>query len=123
MYNDFIQICRIEHHQIRIIRIKNLLNRLPKHNYETLKYLTAHLRRVAAAYQHNKMTIKNLCIAFSQSIIRHNEANCETIRSDHMLQSLLIELILIYVCFNFSKNKKKNLFLNLIQKKIARLVV
>lgn len=97
LYNDFIQICRIEHHQIRIIGIKKLLNRLPKHNYETLKYLSAHLRRVAAAYQHNKMTIKNLCIAFAQSIIRHNDANCETIKTDHMLQSLLIELILIYV--------------------------
>ena len=43
------------------------------------------------------MTIKNLCIAFSQSLIRLNEANCETIKSDHVSQSLLIELILIYV--------------------------
>lgn len=97
LYNEFIQVCRFEHHQIRIVGVKKLLNKLPRHNYETLKYLTAHLRRVAAAYQHNKMTIKNLSIAFSQSIIRHNEANCETIRTDHLAQSLLIELILIYV--------------------------
>ena len=99
LYNEFIQVCRIDHHHIRLIAIKKLLRKLPIHNYETLKYLTAHLRRVAAAYQHNKMTIKNLCIAFSQSIVRHNDANCETIKTDHVAQSLLIELILIYVRF------------------------
>lgn len=96
-YNEFIQMCRIEHHHIRLIAIKKLLRKLSIYNYETLRYLSAHLRRVAAAYQHNKMTIKNLCIAFSQSLIRLNEANCETIKSDHVSQSLLIELILIYV--------------------------
>lgn len=96
LYGDFIQVCRIDHHHIRLIAVKKLLRKLPIYNYETLKYLAAHLRRVAAAYQHNKMTIKNICIAFSQSIVRHNEANCETIKTDHVLQSLLIELILIY---------------------------
>ena len=97
MYGDFIQVCRIEHHHIRLVAIKKLLRQLSIYNYETLKYLTAHLRRVASAYQHNKMTIKNLCIAFSQSIVRLNDANCETIKTDHMTQSLLIEIILIYV--------------------------
>jgi hypothetical protein len=43
------------------------------------------------------MNVKNLCIAFSQSIVRHNDANCETIRSDHVQQSLLVEIILTYV--------------------------
>ncbi|CAF0861331.1 unnamed protein product, partial [Brachionus calyciflorus] len=109
LYNEFIQICRYDNHQIRIIGIKKLLNRLPKHNYETLKYLTAHLRRVAAAYQHNKMTIKNLSIAFSQSIIRHNDANCETIRSDHLLQSFLIEIILSYHDWLFDQSQNENI--------------
>jgi hypothetical protein len=97
LYSDFIQVCRIDHHQIRLMAIRKLLRKLPVHNFEALKYLSAHLRRVAAAYQHNKMTIKNLCIAFSQSIVRHKDANCETIRLDHVAQSLLIELIIIYV--------------------------
>jgi hypothetical protein len=73
------------------------LNKLPQHNYETIKYLSAHLRRVAAAFYYNKMTIKNLSISFSQSIVRHNEANSEQIRIDHMYQSLVVELLLIYV--------------------------
>ncbi len=95
---------------MRLVSIKRLLNQLPKYNYETLKYLSAHLRRVAASYQHNKMTIKNLCIAFSQSIIRHNDANCETIKTDHMLQSLLVETVLVYVSiFIFDNLRKKPL--------------
>ncbi len=99
-YNEFIHVSRIEDHQTRLVAIKRLLHhRLAACNFETLKYLTAHLRRVAAAFQHNKMTIKNLCIAFSQSIVRHNDANCETIKADHVSQSLIIELMLIYVGF------------------------
>jgi|LakMenE18May11ns_1017448.scaffolds.fasta_scaffold7182246_1 hypothetical protein len=43
------------------------------------------------------MTVKNICIAFSQSIVRHNDANCETIKTDHLQQSLLIEIVLTYV--------------------------
>jgi hypothetical protein len=97
LYNDLIQACRVEPHHQRLAGIKKLLRQLPKTNYETMKYLSAHLRRVAASYQHNKMTIKNICIAFSQSIIRHNEANCETIKTDHMLQSHLMENVLAYV--------------------------
>lgn len=103
-YNEFIQMSKITNHHNRLVGIKKLLHRLSMYNFETLKYLTAHLRRVAAAYQHNKMTIKNICIAFSQSIIRHNEANCETIKADHLNQSLLIELMLVYHDWLFEPN-------------------
>ena len=48
------------------------------------------------------MTVKNICIAFSQSIVRHNDANCETIKTDHLQQSLLIEIILTYVSVPYS---------------------
>ncbi len=96
-----IHACRIDNHHMRLIAIKKLLKRLPIYNYETIKYLSAHLRRVASAYQHNKMTIKNLAIAFSQSIVRFNDANCERIKSDHLAQSFLIELVIVYVIFNF----------------------
>lgn len=100
--------CRIDQHHMRLIAIKKLLRRLSIYNYETLRFLSAHLRRVAAAHQHNKMTIKNLCIAFSQSLIRLNEANCETIKSDHVSQSLLIELILIYHDWLFDSTHTDN---------------
>lgn len=76
--------------------IRKLLRQLPIHNFETMKYLCSHLRKVAASYQQNKMTIKNISISFSQSIIRLNEASCETIKSDHIQQTLLVELLLTY---------------------------
>ena len=95
-YAELILTAKIDHHQTRLLGLRRLLHNLPGHNFETLKYLSAHLRRVAASYQTNKMTVKNLCIAFSQSIIRHNEASCETIKADHVNQSLIIELMLIY---------------------------
>lgn len=97
LYGEFLNACQIESHQMRLLAIKKLLTRLPQHNYETIKFLSAHLRRVAAAYYYNKMTIKNLSISFSQSIVRHNLANSEQIRSDHIYQSNILELWLIYV--------------------------
>jgi hypothetical protein len=42
------------------------------------------------------MTIKNISISFSQSIVRLNEASYETIKSDHIHQTLLVELLLTY---------------------------
>ena len=100
-YHELIQMSKIDNHHTRLLNIKKLLHKFSAYNFETLKYLSAHLRRVAAAYQHNKMTIKNLCIAFSQSIIRHNDASCETIKADHLNQSLIIEIMLVYVSSPF----------------------
>jgi hypothetical protein len=76
LYNEFIQYCRIEHHHLRLMSIKKLMRQMPINNYETLKYLSAHLRRVAGAHQHNKvrlgdsiLSVSNVCFDSNHNVI------------------------------------------------------
>ncbi|XP_036097002.1 GEM-interacting protein isoform X2 [Molossus molossus] len=54
-----------------VIRLlKTLLMQLPDSNYNTLRHLVAHLFRVAAQYEENKMSANNLGIVFGPTLLR-----------------------------------------------------
>ncbi|XP_040597965.1 GEM-interacting protein isoform X2 [Mesocricetus auratus] len=54
-----------------IIRsLKTLLVQLPDSNYSTLRHLVAHLFRVAARFEENKMSANNLGIVFGPTLLR-----------------------------------------------------
>lgn len=55
MYKTFIETNRIDGSRERLIALRNLLRKLPDTNYETLKYLAIHLRKVAAYGSVNKV--------------------------------------------------------------------
>ncbi|XP_028712732.1 GEM-interacting protein [Peromyscus leucopus] len=50
--------------------LKTLLGRLPDSNYNTLRHLVAHLFRVAARFEENKMSANNLGIVFGPTLLR-----------------------------------------------------
>nr|XP_015844415.1 GEM-interacting protein [Peromyscus maniculatus bairdii] len=50
--------------------LKTLLGRLPDSNYSTLRHLVAHLFRVAARFEENKMSANNLGIVFGPTLLR-----------------------------------------------------
>ncbi|KAM5232424.1 GEM-interacting protein isoform 2-T2 [Hipposideros larvatus] len=54
-----------------VIRLlKTLLVQLPDSNYNTLRHLVAHLFRVAAQFEENKMSANNLGIVFGPTLLR-----------------------------------------------------
>ncbi|XP_019592589.2 GEM-interacting protein isoform X1 [Rhinolophus sinicus] len=54
-----------------VIRLlKTLLTQLPDSNYNTLRHLVAHLFRVAAQFEENKMSANNLGIVFGPTLLR-----------------------------------------------------
>mgnify|MGYP001792797765 CR=1 FL=1 len=55
MYKRFIETNRIENSRERLVALRDLLHQLPDSNYETLKYLAIHLRKVAAHGEANKV--------------------------------------------------------------------
>ncbi|XP_006886022.1 PREDICTED: GEM-interacting protein [Elephantulus edwardii] len=56
---------------LEVIRsIKTLLAQLPDSNYNTLRHLVAHLFRVAAQFEENKMSANNLGIVFGPTLLR-----------------------------------------------------
>nr|XP_057916578.1 rho GTPase-activating protein 21 isoform X2 [Doryrhamphus excisus] len=74
-YSDFIEANRIEDPVERLKVLKRLLHELPDHHYETLKFLSAHLKTVADNSEKNKMEPRNLAIVFGPTLVRTTEDN------------------------------------------------
>ncbi|TRY58511.1 hypothetical protein DNTS_004924 [Danionella cerebrum] len=74
-YGDFIDANRIEDPVERLKVLKRLLHELPDHHYETLKFLSAHLKTVADSSEKNKMEPRNLAIVFGPTLVRTSEDN------------------------------------------------
>ncbi|KAI1901361.1 hypothetical protein AGOR_G00033580 [Albula goreensis] len=74
-YADFIEANRTEDAVERLKVLKNLLHQLPDHHYETLKFLSAHLKTVSENCEKNKMEPRNLAIVFGPTLVRTSEDN------------------------------------------------
>ncbi|KAM4687931.1 rho GTPase-activating protein 21 isoform 2-T2 [Discoglossus pictus] len=74
-YNDFIEANRKEDPVERLKTLKTLIINLPGHHYETLKFLSAHLKTVAENSEKNKMEPRNLAIVFGPTLVRTSEDN------------------------------------------------
>ncbi|NXU52459.1 RHG21 protein, partial [Turnix velox] len=48
---------------------------LPEHHYETLKFLSAHLKTVSENSEKNKMNPRNLAECFGLKLLRTSDAN------------------------------------------------
>lgn len=93
-------------HQVLLNNIKDILHKLPRYNFETLKYLCEHLRRVCAYQYVNKMTLANISKSVGPSLFSENSKNeNETISMNETISSAMkilqsqysiIELIIIY---------------------------
>ncbi|XP_057587472.1 rho GTPase-activating protein 21 isoform X2 [Hippopotamus amphibius kiboko] len=74
-YADFIEANRKEDPLDRLKTLKRLIHDLPEHHYETLKFLSAHLKTVAENSEKNKMEPRNLAIVFGPTLVRTSEDN------------------------------------------------
>ncbi|XP_055003364.1 rho GTPase-activating protein 21 isoform X1 [Sorex araneus] len=74
-YADFIEANRKEDPLDRLRTLKRLIHDLPEHHYETLKFLSAHLKTVAENSEKNKMEPRNLAIVFGPTLVRTSEDN------------------------------------------------
>ncbi|XP_051784898.1 rho GTPase-activating protein 21-like isoform X3 [Erpetoichthys calabaricus] len=74
-YSDFIDANRTEDPVERLKTLKRLLYELPEHHFETLKFLSAHLKTVAENSEKNKMEPRNLAIVFGPTLVRTSEDN------------------------------------------------
>ncbi|KAM9308058.1 rho GTPase-activating protein 21 [Gastrophryne carolinensis] len=74
-YNDFIDANRKEDPNERLKTLRNLVQDLPIHHYQTLKFLCTHLKTVAENSEKNKMEPRNLAIVFGPTLVRTSEDN------------------------------------------------
>uniref|UniRef100_A0A8C2ZL97 Rho GTPase activating protein 21 n=1 Tax=Cyclopterus lumpus TaxID=8103 RepID=A0A8C2ZL97_CYCLU len=74
-YADFIEANRTEDSVERLKELKRLIQELPDHHFETLKFLCAHLKKVSENCEKNKMEPRNLAIVFGPTLVRTSEDN------------------------------------------------
>ncbi|XP_041451553.1 serine-rich adhesin for platelets isoform X3 [Drosophila obscura] len=77
----------------RIVLLREIVESLPRHPYETMKHLIRHLCRVSDNCEVNRMEPKNLAIIFGPSIIRTPNDTLETAVKDMKHQCRIVELL------------------------------
>ncbi|XP_013919156.1 PREDICTED: rho GTPase-activating protein 15-like [Thamnophis sirtalis] len=92
-FEQFVEAIKIQEHDSQVKAIKDLVQRLPRPNYDTMKILFAHLQKIAAKENMNLMSSQSLGIVFGPTLLRpEKETGSMAI---HMLyQNQLIELML-----------------------------
>uniref|UniRef100_A0A671KPD3 Rho GTPase-activating protein 21-like n=1 Tax=Sinocyclocheilus anshuiensis TaxID=1608454 RepID=A0A671KPD3_9TELE len=96
-YSNFIDANRMEDPVERLKTLKRLIHELPDHHYETLKFLSAHLKTVSENCEKNKMEPRNLAIVFGPTLVRTSEDNM-THMVTHMPDQYKIVETLIQQC-------------------------
>ncbi|KAJ8396787.1 hypothetical protein AAFF_G00013860 [Aldrovandia affinis] len=103
-YADFIEGNRTEDPVERLKVLKRLLHELPDHHYETLKFLSAHLKMVADNAEKNKMEPRNLAIVFGPTLVRTSEDNMTHMVTHMPDQYKIVETLIQHYCWFFTED-------------------
>ncbi|XP_026093333.1 rho GTPase-activating protein 21-like [Carassius auratus] len=106
-YADFIDANRIEDPVERLKVLKRLLHELPDHHYETLKFLSAHLKTVAENSEKNKMEPRNLAIVFGPTLVRTSEDNMTHMVTHMPDQYKIVETLIQHYDWFFTEEGEK----------------
>ncbi|XP_070506165.1 rho GTPase-activating protein 21 isoform X2 [Chironomus tepperi] len=101
LYGNFIEADKKPEHSQRFQELKSLLGKLPRHNYETLKHLIAHLYKVSDNASVNLMEPRNLAIVFGPSIVRKSNDSLEMVVKDMRHQCQIVESLISHYGYFF----------------------
>ncbi|XGW13797.1 hypothetical protein V3C99_000247 [Haemonchus contortus] len=104
LYPFFIDANRIANHHNRLHKLRNLLRKLPRHHYATLRYLIFHLAEITKNSEVNKMETRNLALMFGPSIVRPSDDNMATMVTHMSDQCKIIETLIHYHEWMFDDN-------------------
>eukprot|EP00062_Callorhinchus_milii_P018568 gi/632972180/ref/XP_007902532.1/ PREDICTED: rho GTPase-activating protein 23 isoform X2 [Callorhinchus milii] len=107
-YGDFIEANRLEDSAERLQTFKKLLRNLPEHYYETLKFLTGHLKTVADHSEKNKMEPRNLALVFGPTLVRTSEDNMIDMVTHMQDRYKIIETLIQHYEWFFSEDQDKD---------------
>ncbi|XP_077514456.1 rho GTPase-activating protein 23-like isoform X2 [Amblyomma americanum] len=102
LYPRFIAAARVPQGAQRLAALRALVHELPMHNFETLKFLMQHLKKVVAHSETNKMEARNLAIVFGPTLVRTADNSMLTMITDMSHQCHITEALINYVDYVFS---------------------
>ena len=95
LYEQFIEASRLLNIEERIAGLKRCVAAMPVSHREVLKYLLAHLTRVASLASMNKMEIPNIAIVFGPTLMRPRVETATTLMNIG-LQNGVVEQMLLH---------------------------
>lgn len=102
LYPRFIAAARVPQGAQRLAALRALVHELPVHNFETLKFLMQHLKKVVAHSETNKMEARNLAIVFGPTLVRTADNSMLTMITDMSHQCHITEALINYADYVFS---------------------
>uniref|UniRef100_A0A147BSQ5 Putative rho gtpase-activating protein 21 isoform x3 n=1 Tax=Ixodes ricinus TaxID=34613 RepID=A0A147BSQ5_IXORI len=100
-YARFIAAARGTQGAQRLAALRALVHELPIHNFETLKFLMQHLKKVVAHSTTNKMEARNLAIVFGPTLVRTADNSMLTMITDMSHQCHITEALINYADYVF----------------------
>ncbi|XP_014796602.1 PREDICTED: rho GTPase-activating protein 15 [Calidris pugnax] len=92
-FEQFVEAIKIQDNATRIKSIRSLVKKLPRPNYDTMKILFEHLKKIAAKESVNLMSTQSLGIVFGPTLLRPEKETGNM--AVHMLyQNQIVELML-----------------------------
>ncbi|XP_060835837.1 rho GTPase-activating protein 21-B isoform X9 [Rhopalosiphum padi] len=101
MYPHFIEADKIEDPVQRMVKLRELVHKLPDHHFETLRYLLMHLKKIVQHSGVNKMEARNLAIVFGPTLVHSADDNMVTMVTDMSHQCRIVESLILQAdwCF------------------------
>lgn len=104
-YARFIAAARGTQGAQRLAALRALVHELPIHNFETLKFLMQHLKKVVAHSTTNKMEARNLAIVFGPTLVRTADNSMLTMITDMSHQCHITEALINYADYIFGDSE------------------
>lgn len=102
-YEPVIRLSGISHREKRLLKLKMLLEKLPKVNFRTFRLLSRHLHNVAGFRDINKMDAHNLAIMFAPALVRYSKDQALIMIRDMHHQITVVESIIKHSEWLFSR--------------------
>uniref|UniRef100_A0A672GSU5 Rho GTPase activating protein 12 n=1 Tax=Salarias fasciatus TaxID=181472 RepID=A0A672GSU5_SALFA len=93
-FGDFVDAIKNPDYQQRLGSIRDLVQRLPRPNRDTLQALFQHLRRVIEHGESNRMTTQSVAIVFGPTLLRP-ETETGNMAVHMVYQNQIVELVLL----------------------------
>uniref|UniRef100_A0A2R5L4R0 Putative spectrin beta non-erythrocytic 2 n=1 Tax=Ornithodoros turicata TaxID=34597 RepID=A0A2R5L4R0_9ACAR len=103
LYPRFVAAAKLPNATSRLAALQALVHELPIHNFETLKFLMQHLKKVVAHSTTNKMEARNLAIVFGPTLVRTADNSMVTMITDMSHQCHITETLINYSDYIFSE--------------------
>lgn len=93
LYSAYIQISTFEDEKIKLDKLNDIINELPKANKITLLALVKHLALIAENEKWTKMSSGALATVFAPTLVRHNSLHPQEEIQDNRAKTLVTELL------------------------------